>query len=73
MDTLMAWTQADVDKLKAAMAAGVLTVRTGDNSVSYQSLSDMEKQLQRMQNEVDAASGKTVSRRSVASYSSGLY
>jgi hypothetical protein len=73
MDTLMAWTQTDIDKLKAAMAAGVLTVRTGDQSVTYQSLADMEKQLQRMQNEVDQTNGKTVSRRSVASYSSGLY
>ena len=69
----MAYTQADIDKLKAALASGVLTVRTGENSVTYQSAADMEKQLCRMQNEVDAANGKTVSRRSVASYSSGLY
>ena len=68
----MAWTQTDIDKLKAAMAAGVLTVRTGEHSVSYQSLADMAKQLERMQSEVDAASGKTISRRSVASYSNGL-
>lgn len=68
----MSWTQTDVDKLKAAMAAGVLTVRTGEHSVTYQSLADMAKQLERMQSEVDATNGKTVSRRSVASYSNGL-
>jgi hypothetical protein len=69
----MAYTQADIDKLKAAMAAGVLTVRTGDNSVTYQDMSALAKQIERMQNEVDQTNGKTVSRRSVASYSSGLY
>jgi hypothetical protein len=73
MDTLMAYTQADIDKLKAALASGVLTVRTGENSVTYQSMADLAKQIERMQNEVDATNGKTVSRRSVASYSSGLY
>lgn len=69
----MAWTQADIDKLKAAMASGVLTVRTGEHSVTYQDAASMMKQLQRMQDEVDATTGgKTVSRRSVASYSNGL-
>lgn len=68
----MAYTQADIDKLKAALASGVLTVRTGEHSVTYQSASDLAKQIERMQSEVDAASGKTISRRSVASYSNGL-
>ena len=72
MVAIMAYTQTDIDKLKAALASGVLTVRTGEHSVTYQSAADMAKQLQRMQDEVDATSGKTVSRRSVASYSSGF-
>lgn len=69
----MAWTQTDIDKLKAAMASGVLSVRYGVNhQVQYQSLDDMARQLKRMEDEVAAANGSSNYRRSVASYSSGL-
>jgi hypothetical protein len=37
----MAWTQADLDALKAARAAGVKTVAYGDKSVTYNSPADM--------------------------------
>lgn len=67
----MAWTQTDIDKLKASMASGVLTVRHGETSTTFQSLADMQKQLERMEAEVNGATN-TPRRRSVAGYSSGF-
>ena len=67
----MAWTQTDIDKLKSAMASGVLTVRHGETSTTFQSLADMQKQLERMEAEVNGATN-VPRRRSVASYSGGF-
>jgi hypothetical protein len=39
------WTQADVDKLKAAIGSGTLEVQFSDRSVRYQSLDAMLKLL----------------------------
>ena len=49
----MAWTQTDVDALKAAIATGALEVRYADGRhVRYRSLADMERTLALMQGEV---------------------
>jgi hypothetical protein len=37
----MAWTQADLDSLEAAIASGANEVRYGDKSVRYQTLEQM--------------------------------
>lgn len=54
------WTQDDVDKLKAAIASGVLSVSYDGppkRTIVYQSLSDMRKLLAEMRAEVGAAAG----------------
>lgn len=54
----MAFTQADVDELKSAIASGARTVRYTDNSeVTYRSLAEMKSILGDMQAEVDKAAG----------------
>jgi len=53
----MAWTQTDVDKLKAAIAQGATRVRFADREVSYRSLAEMRDTLAMMQAEIDAAAG----------------
>ena len=55
----MAYTQTDIDKLKAAIAQGALRVRYADREVYYRSLSEMRQTLGMMQAAVDAAAGKT--------------
>lgn len=39
----MAFTQADLDNLDAAIKSGALRVRTGDRDVTYRSLEEMMK------------------------------
>lgn len=55
----MAWTQSDIDALKAAMALGVKSAefRSGDTSrkQEFRSLAEMQDLLSRMQAEVSAA------------------
>ena len=41
----MAWTQAEYDTLKAAVASGVQTVRYQDRTVTYHSLEQMRSLL----------------------------
>ena len=55
----MAWTQADIDKLKAAIAGGsvVESMTFADQSFTFRSIDDMLKVLAMMQGEVSAASG----------------
>lgn len=53
----MAWTQTDIDKLKAALAQGATRVRFSDREVTYRDLNEMKETLRMMQSEVDAASG----------------
>lgn len=57
----MAWTQADIDTLKAAIASGILSVQYTDKLIRYQSTSDMLKALAAMEGEV---AGATTSGRS---------
>lgn len=64
----MAWTQIQIDALKAAIATGVLTVKHGETLTTYRSLDEMKTLLSMMQ--ADVASGGRV-RRVVATYRGG--
>jgi hypothetical protein len=44
----MAWTQAQIDALEDAIATGVQTVKHGDKTVTYASLDEMQRLLDRM-------------------------
>ncbi len=57
------WTQADIDRLKAAIASGVLSVNYAgppSRSITYQSLAEMRKLLAEMVGQVN---GRTAYRR----------
>ncbi len=58
----MAWTQTDIDKLKAAIAQGATKVKFADREVTYRSLDEMRETLRILQAEVDAAAGLTRTR-----------
>jgi hypothetical protein len=52
------WTQADIDRLRAAVASGVLTVRYDGppaRAITYHSLSEMRSLLASMVAEVSGA------------------
>lgn len=65
----MAYTQTQLDALKAARATGALTVRdaTG-NLITYRSLKDMDDIIASMEAEI---AGTTRVRRTVATFSNG--
>lgn len=66
------WTQADIDKLRAAIAGGVLSVRYDGppaRQVTYHSLAEMRDLLAEMRAEVNGA-GASRTRR--VSYSKGF-
>jgi len=58
----MAWTQTDIDKLKAAIAQGATKVKFADREVTYRSLDEMRETLRILQAEVDQAAGLTRTR-----------
>jgi hypothetical protein len=66
----MAWTQTDIDRLKRAMASGVLTSKHGDTLLTFRSVAEMEKLLAQMEAEVNPSSAEP--RRTVAGFSRGL-
>lgn len=68
----MAYTQAQIDDLKKAIAEGVLKVRFADREVTYRSLDEMRQTLTMMLNEVSAAAGKRRSRRIMFATGKGL-
>ena len=55
----MAWTQADIDALKAAIAGGAVlqSMTFADQTFEFRSMDDMLKALALMQQEVNAAAG----------------
>lgn len=53
----MAWTQTDIDALKAAIASGQLIVRSADRMINYRSLAEMRQTLALMEAEVAGSSG----------------
>ena len=53
----MAWTQADIDTMKAAIASGILTVRHMDGRlVTYQDTADMLRALAAMEQSLTESS-----------------
>jgi len=70
----MAWTQADVDTLKAAIATGARRVRFGAGpdarEVEYRSLEEMNRALGQMLGEISPASEQPM--RTVGEFHSGL-
>lgn len=48
----MAYSQADIDALKAAVARGATRLRMGDEEVQYASLSEMRRQIGVMEAEL---------------------
>ena len=69
MDGLSDWTEADITKLKKAIATGAQSVNYKDRSVTYRSLSEMKQTLNDMIKEVRGTSRK---RRVNPQYDSGL-
>lgn len=67
----MAWTQADIDALEAALKTGVLTVHYADRSVTYRSLAEMLQLRATMKDTVLGAAGTAKARPSFAKTSKG--
>ncbi|MDJ1520524.1 hypothetical protein MF545_00315 [Stenotrophomonas maltophilia] len=67
----MAFTKNQVEQLEAAIAAGVLSVRYADRTVTYQSLKEMRGLLKQMRDELGTATGAPRRRRIVRLYQSG--
>jgi hypothetical protein len=55
LELRVAWTQAEIDTLKAAIASGVLSVAYSDRTVTYKSTDDQLKALALMEREVQGA------------------
>lgn len=59
----MAFTQADVDAIKTAIASGEHEITYGDGRrIQYRSVAELQSALQLAQNEVAAAAGTTKKR-----------
>jgi hypothetical protein len=58
----MAFTSEQITAIEKAIASGVLTVKTGDDLVTYQSVAEMLKVLQIMKSEVEPSSRRTLAR-----------
>lgn len=59
----MAWTQTEIDALKAAIASGAKSISVNGRMVTYHSLAEMRQALRDMEAEVNAQS---VTRRPVS-------
>lgn len=59
----MAYTQADIDNLKAAVARGATRLRMNGEEVQFPSLAEMRRQIREMENELvgGSASGLSIS------------
>lgn len=68
----MAYTQQQIDTLKAAIAEGALTVRYADKQVTYRSLDEMIRILSIMEREVNTTDVETASGIVYGSFSKGL-
>jgi len=64
----MAFTQAQLDALEAAIASGTLEVRYGDKTVRYQSTSDMIKARDLIRDQLNSTSATQKSRATFASF-----
>lgn len=52
----MSWTQDDINALKRAIAKGATTVKVGDEQITFDSLSALQRRLAMMEHEVNATS-----------------
>jgi hypothetical protein len=70
----MAWTQSDVDALKAAIAdgRGARSITFGDQSVTFGTVDEMLKLLAVMQADVTASTTGTSTRRRLAATCKGV-
>jgi uncharacterized protein YceH (UPF0502 family) len=58
----VAWTQTDIDALRAAIASGQLMVRSSDRMVTYRSLAEMQQTLRMMEGQVGGSTGLRLGR-----------
>lgn len=61
----MAWTQTDIDALKAAIAKAERRVTYGDKTVEYRDMSEMLRALKVIEAEVAATNGTTAPSRTI--------
>ncbi|TXL72549.1 hypothetical protein FHP25_24960 [Vineibacter terrae] len=54
----MAWTQTDADRIRKAIAQGVLEVEHDNKRVRYRSLDEMQRTLTMIEGELGTAAGK---------------
>lgn len=66
----MAYTQTELDALRAAIAEGVLKVEYGDKKVEYRSLNEMIRIKKMMEAELE---GLPAEKRTYASHSKGTH
>ena len=64
----MAWTQSELDALKAAYASGTLRVSYDGKSVEYGSEADLIKRIRTIEREIAAASDTARPSRSLAAF-----
>lgn len=67
----MAYTQADLDRLKRAIARGQLEVRYADRTIRFRSLDELMTVKREMERELSAASGTPQRPRSMLVRSAG--
>jgi hypothetical protein len=67
----MPWTEAELDALKRAYAAGALRVSYEARSVEYGSAADLLSRIRIIETEMAALSGKGAPKRSLASFRKG--
>jgi hypothetical protein len=67
----MAWTQAQLDAVEAAIASGELTVRFGDRTVTYRSMDELLQARGVIKDSMAAESGTATDRFSFAQTSKG--
>lgn len=65
------WTESDITALETAIKGGVLRVKFADREVQYQSISEMLKLLQTMQDAVGGEETNSPSRTTYASFRKG--
>ena len=54
----MSYTQADIDRLRAAMAKGASQLRIGEEQVTFRSLAEMRSLLSEMELAVNGGPGR---------------
>lgn len=68
----MAYTQSDIDALKASIKSGQQRVRFADREVTYRSIEEMQRILAVMEAEVAGAAGRIRKRRITVTPTTGI-